>query len=273
MEFQPDCWRVIFYFVFYVRWRLHWPGRWCLCAHLFVIVCFPGLFADYCADFPRAATLQKCGSEIFLRFPLPKMSWNLAWNFGEIFRATFSRVWVCDGNFTKISRQKRCEKRKISRKLHSAGRKPIKIVVSSDFLCTLSYHFVFFCAQLSGNFLKIAFFKKRVQKLGFSIFCFKFKFWKFSFLGLLKHYKNRGFSNFCVFCCWKRRKRQKNDNWNFWIWFFGPKMAVSWRIMFFSKKVCWNPYFYSVLGCALFGPSCQKREIWTPTKKEEKIDW
>ena len=29
---------------------------------------------------------------------------------------------------------------------------------------------VFFCAQLSGNFLKIAFFKKRVQKLGFSIF-------------------------------------------------------------------------------------------------------
>ena len=47
----------------------------------------------------RAATLQKCGSEIFLRFCLPKVSWNLAWNFGEIFRATFSRVWVCDGKF------------------------------------------------------------------------------------------------------------------------------------------------------------------------------
>ena len=30
--------------------------------------------------------------------------------------------------------------------------------------------FCVFCAQLSGNFLKIAFFKKRVQKLGFSIF-------------------------------------------------------------------------------------------------------
>ena len=43
--------------------------------------------------------------------------------------------------------------------------------VSRDLVCTLSYHFVFlFCAQLSGNFLKIAFFKKRVQKLGFSIF-------------------------------------------------------------------------------------------------------
>ena len=47
----------------------------------------------------RAATLQKCGSEIFLRFSLPKVSWNLAWNFGEIFRATFSRVWVSDGKF------------------------------------------------------------------------------------------------------------------------------------------------------------------------------
>ena len=29
---------------------------------------------------------------------------------------------------------------------------------------------VFFCPQLSDNFLKIAFFKKRVQKLGFSNF-------------------------------------------------------------------------------------------------------
>ena len=27
------------------------------------------------------------------------MSWNLTWNFGEIFRATFSRVSVCDGKF------------------------------------------------------------------------------------------------------------------------------------------------------------------------------
>ena len=34
----------------------------------------------------------------------------------------------------------------------------------------LWYQFVFFCFQLFANFLKIAFFKKRVQKLGFSIF-------------------------------------------------------------------------------------------------------
>ena len=30
---------------------------------------------------------------------------------------------------------------------------------------------VFFCSQLLANFLKIAFFKERVHKLGFSIFC------------------------------------------------------------------------------------------------------
>ena len=44
---------------------------------------------------------------------------------------------------------------------------PIKIVVSRDLVCTLSYHFVFFfCAQLSGNFLKIGFFNFQ---------CFKYK--------------------------------------------------------------------------------------------------
>ena len=46
-----------------------------------------------------AAALQKCRSEFFLRFSLPKVSWNLAWTLGEIFCATFSRVWVCEGNF------------------------------------------------------------------------------------------------------------------------------------------------------------------------------
>ena len=75
-------------------------------------------------------------------------------------------------------------------------------MVSSDLFCTLSYHFVFFCAQVSGNFLKIAFFKKRVQKLGFFNFqCFKFKFLEFSFLGLPKHCENRVSAIVCVFCC------------------------------------------------------------------------
>ena len=43
--------------------------------------------------------------------------------------------------------------------------------VSSDFLHTQLSFSVFFCAQLSGSYLKIAFFKKWVQKLGFSNFC------------------------------------------------------------------------------------------------------
>ena len=41
--------------------------------------------------------------------------------------------------------------------------------------------------------------------------------------------------------------------------------------MFSFKKICWNPYFYSVLGCALFGPSCQKREILDTHPKKGKI--
>ena len=84
---------------------------------------------------------------------------------------------------------------------------------------------VFFCAQLSGNFLKIAFFKKRVQKLGFSIFSVLSL--KILFFGLLKHYKNGGFSIFCVFCCCKIRKEAKMITGIYEFCFFGAKMAVS----------------------------------------------
>ena len=87
-----------------------------------------------------------------------------------------------------------------------------------DLVCTLSYHFVFlsFGAQLSGNFLKIAFFKKRVQKLGFSIFSvLSLNFENSLFLGLLKHYKNRGFSSFwCFLLLIEKKTGKKNDNWN-----------------------------------------------------------
>ena len=51
---------------------------------------------------------------------------------------------------------------------------------------------------------------------------------------------------------------------------FGPKMAVSWRKSVFQKMGCWNPYFYSVFGGALFGPSCQKRDI-LDTHQERKM--
>ena len=35
----------------------------------------------------------------------------------------------------------------------------------------------------------------------------------------------------------------------------------------FSRIGCWNPYLYRVLGCAFFGPSCQKGKFWTPPPK------
>ena len=68
----------------------------------------------------------------------------------------------------------------------------------SVFLCPLIW-------QLSKNSL----FQKKGAKIGFFKFlCFKLIFGKFSFLGLLKHYKNRGFSRF-LFFVFEREKRQK----------------------------------------------------------------
>ena len=78
------------------------------------------------------------------------------------------------------------------------------------FLHTQLSFSVSFCAQLPGSYLKIAFFKKWVQKLGFFKFlCFKLIFGQLSFLGLLKHYKNRGFSRFLCFLFLKEKKRQE----------------------------------------------------------------
>ena len=44
-------------------------------------------------------------------------------------------------------------------------------------------------------------------------------------------------------------------------WFFGPKMAVSWRTSAFQKKGPETPIFIVFFGCALSGPRCQRREI------------
>ena len=52
--------------------------------------------------------------------------------------------------------------------------------------------------------------------------------------------------------------------------FFCPKMAVSWLRTVFQKVVLWNPYFIVFFGCALFWPSCQKREILDTHQKEKK---
>ena len=93
------------------------------------------------------------------------------------------------------------------------------------------------------------------------------------FLGLLKHYKIGVSAKFCVLCCWKRRKQaKKNDNWNLWIWVF---LVQKWPFrdahLLFKKKGPETPIFILFFGCALFGPSCQKREILDTHPKKKKI--
>ena len=94
------------------------------------------------------------------------------------------------------------------------------------FWCSVISLFGFFCFQLFANFLKIAFFKKRVQKLGFSIFSvLSLNF--ANFLGLLKHYKIGVSAIFGFFVVEKEENRQKMITGIYEFWFFGPKMAVS----------------------------------------------
>ena len=115
----------------------------------------------------------------------------------------------------------------------------IKIGVSGDFW-VLSYQFVFFfCFQLFANFLKIAFFKKRVQKLGFSIFCvLSLNFENSHFLGLQKHYKNRGFSRFLCFLFLKEKKigQKKMITGIYKFWVFWSKNGRFVTHNWFSKK-------------------------------------
>ena len=102
---------------------------------------------------------------------------------------------------------------------------------------------VFFCAQFSGNFLKIAFFKKRVQKLGFSIFCVLSQFFEF-FLGLLKHYKNRGFSRFLCFLFLKDKKEaEKLITGIYKFGFFWSKNGRFVTHICFPKKKALEPLF------------------------------
>ena len=114
------------------------------------------------------------------------------------------------------------------------------------------------------QFSKNNLFQKRGAKIGFfNSQCFKLFFWKFSFLGLLKHYKIGVSAIFGFFVVEREENRQKNDNWNLWIWFFGPKMAVSWRTSAFQKKKKGpeTPIFIVFFGCAFSGPRCQETEI------------
>ena len=140
----------------------------------------------------------------------------------------------------------------------------------------------FFGAQLSVcvlflfpvifQFSKNSLFQKRGAKIGFSNFqCFKLIFWKFSFLGLLKHYKNRGFSKFGFFVVEREENRQKNDNWNLWILVFWSKNGRFVTHICFPKKGPETPIFIVFWGWALFGPRCQKGKFWKATQKKKKL--
>ena len=53
-------------------------------------------------------------------------------------------------------------------------------------------------------------------------------------------------------------------------WFFWSKNGrFVTHMLFFQRKVAETPIFIVFLGCALFGPSCQKRGIWTPNQKKK----
>ena len=147
-------------------------------------------------------------------------------------------------------------------------------MVSRDLFGTLSYPFVFFfCPQFSGNFLKNSLFQKKTCKNWvFNFQCFKFKFWKFSFFGLQKHYKNRGFSNFLCFVLLKEKKTGKNDNWNLWIWFF---LVQKWPFrdaqLLFKKKALKQLFLLCFLCARFLGQVVTKGKIWTPSQKRRKF--
>ena len=69
---------------------------------------------------------------------------------------------------------------------------------------------VFFLSPILWQFSENSIFQKRVQKLGFPIFSvLSLDFQNSLFLGLLKHYKNRGFSEFLCFVLLKEKKTGK----------------------------------------------------------------
>ena len=56
------------------------------------------------------------------------------------------------------------------------------------------------------------------------------------------------------------------------VFFWVQKWPFRDAYAFFQKKVAETPIFIVFLGCAFFGPSCQKREILdTHPKKKKKL--
>ena len=133
------------------------------------------------------------------------------------------------------------------------------------FFVQLSFCVLFLC-PLPANFLKLPFF----QKMGafFSRFlCFRFNFWKISFSGLLKHYKIRVSTHFCVFVA----EREENKNKRMitgisGLGFFGSKNGRFVTHICFSKCFVETPIFIVFFGARFLGQGVKKGKVWTPTK-------
>ena len=77
---------------------------------------------------------------------------------------------------------------------------------------------------------------------------------------------------FVFFVVEREETGKRNGNWNFWILVFCSKNGrFVTHMFFFKKKFAETPIFIVFLGCALLGPSCQKREILDTHPKKKKI--
>ena len=81
-----------------------------------------------------------------------------------------------------------------------------------------------------------------------------------------------GFQQLFVFFVVEREEnRQKMITGISGFWFFWSKNGRFVTHVFFQKKFAEAPFFTMFLGCALLGPSCQKREILDTHPKKKKI--
>ena len=107
-----------------------------------------------------------------------------------------------------------------------------------------------------------------MQKLGFSIFSVLSLNIENYFLVFQSTIKIGVSAIFCVFCCWKRRKQAKNDNWNLWILVFSVQKWPFRDAHLLSKKRAWNPYFHSVFRVRAFWAKLTKKGNFGHPKKK-----
>ena len=65
---------------------------------------------------------------------------------------------------------------------------------------------------------------------------------------------------------------KKNDNWNFWIWFFCPQNGCFVTQNCFPKNgLLKPPFLLCFLGARFLAKLSKKGKFWTPTKRKEKL--